>query len=64
MNIFEIYTCMYVSLYIHNKYKQYTHALCKQTLLFWMRLITINHLKALNYIHRPTYESILKHILN
>ncbi len=34
---------MYVFLYIHNKYTQYTHILCKQKRLLWMRLITINH---------------------
>ncbi len=35
------YTCTCVYLYIHNKYTQYTHIgiLCKQKLLFWMRLI-------------------------
>ncbi len=38
---------MYVYLYIHNKYTQYTHILCKQKLLFWMQLITINRLTAL-----------------
>jgi len=27
------------------------HILCKHKLLFWMRLITINRLKALTYIH-------------
>ncbi len=48
-NIFsEIYTCMCVYLYIHNKYTQYTHILlCEQKLLFWMRLIAINRLAAL-----------------
>ncbi len=38
---------MCVYLYIHNKYAQYIHKLCKQKLLFWMRLITINRLTAL-----------------
>ncbi len=33
----QIYTCMCVYLYIHNKYTKYTHTLCKQKLLFWMR---------------------------
>ncbi len=40
MEFFKIYT-------IHNKYTQYTHILCKQKLLFWMRLITINRLTTL-----------------
>ncbi len=44
VNIFKIYTvCVY--LYIKNKYTHYT--LCKQNILFWMRLIAINHLTAL-----------------
>ncbi len=40
---------MGVYLYIHNKYTQYTHILCKQKLLFWMWLIVINRLTALIY---------------
>ncbi len=36
-----------VFIYIHNKYTQYTHILCKQKRLFWMQLIVINHLAAL-----------------
>ncbi len=32
---------MHVYLYIHYKYTQYTHILCKQKLLFWMQLIYI-----------------------
>ncbi len=39
--------CVYS--YIHNKYTPYTH-ICKQKLLFWMRLIAINHLTALIYM--------------
>ncbi len=40
--------CMYVYLYIHNTYTQYKHSiLCQQNLLFWMRLIAMNHLTAL-----------------
>ncbi len=35
-----IYTCMCLYLYIHNKY---THILCKQKLLFWMRFIVWQH---------------------
>ncbi len=46
---------MCVYLYIHNKYTQYTHIyiyiLCKQKLLFWMRLIAINRLTALIIIN-------------
>jgi len=38
---------MYVYIYKHNKYTQFTHILCQQKRLFWMRLIVINHLKAL-----------------
>ncbi len=38
-NYFQNIYCMCVYLYIHNKYTQYTHILCKQKLLFWMRLI-------------------------
>ncbi len=34
-------------IYRHNKYTQYTHILCEQKLLFWMRLIAINGLTAL-----------------
>ncbi len=37
---------MCVYLYIHITNMQSTHILCKQKLLFWMRLITINHLTA------------------
>ncbi len=35
LNIFflNIYTSMCVYLYIHNKYTQYTHTLCKQKLI-------------------------------
>ncbi len=36
-----------MDVYIHNKYTQYTHTLCKQKLLFWMQLIAINRLTAL-----------------
>ncbi len=43
---------MSLYLYMHNKYTQYNiHILCKQKLLFWMRLISINHLTALLYTH-------------
>ncbi len=38
-------------LFINNKYTPYTHILCKQKLLFRMRLITINRLTALIYIY-------------
>ncbi len=41
---------IYIYIYIYNK--QYTHLLCKEKLLFWMRLIVINRLKALiKYIY-------------
>ncbi len=38
---------VFVFIYIHNKYTQYTHVLCKQKLLLWMQLIAINRLTAL-----------------
>ncbi len=40
---------MCVYLYIHNKYTQsvHIHISCNQKLLFWMRLIMINHLTVL-----------------
>ncbi len=45
MEIYKKYTlCIY--LYIH-KYTQYTHILCKEKPLFWMRLIVINRLTTL-----------------
>ncbi len=44
LNIY-MHVCVFIQ-YIHNKYTQYTHILCKQKLLFWMRLITINRLTA------------------
>ncbi len=56
--------CFY--LYIHNKYTQYTHILCKQKLLFWMRLFAINHLTALiyiQYIYIYIYIYIKKYML-
>ncbi len=37
------YMCVCVYLYIHNKYTQHTHILCKQKLI----LDVINHLTAL-----------------
>ncbi len=51
--------CLY--LYIHNKYTQYTHILCKQKLLFWMRLITINHLTAQIHIYIHTHTHTHTH---
>ncbi len=39
-------------LYIHNKYTQYTEILCKQKLLFWMRLIIWQYIYI--YIHTHT----------
>ncbi len=44
-SVYTVHACLY--LYIHNKYTQYTLILCKQILLFWMRLITITSLTAL-----------------
>ncbi len=44
--LYKMYTvCVY--LYMHNKPTQNTHILCKQKLLFCMRLVAINHLTAL-----------------
>ncbi len=60
-NFFPNICCMCVSLYINNKYTQYTHKLCKQKLLCWMRLITINHLTALIIVSASTY--VLKNLL-
>ncbi len=48
---FQNRCCMCVCLYIHNKYTQYTHMFCKQKLIFWMRLIMINHLTALIHFY-------------
>ncbi len=39
---------MCVYLYIHNKYTQYTHIYYVNKNLFWMWLIVINRLTALN----------------
>ncbi len=55
VNIFEIYTVC-VCIYIDNKGTQHTHLLCKQKLLFWMRLITIHCLTALNQHFRMISE--------
>ncbi len=56
-NIFvlNIYTCMCLYLYIHNKYTQYKNIYCVKKLLFWMRLITINHLTVLIFIALDYY---------
>ncbi len=55
--------CLY--LYIHNKYTQHTHILCKQKCLFWMRLITINHLTALTYnTHTHLHINEAMHLYN
>ncbi len=51
-----------MSLYIHNKYTQYTHILCKQKLLFWMRLIAINRLTAHTYTYIYTHIHIYIYI--
>ncbi len=53
VNICKIYACMRVYLYIHNKYTQNTHILCKQKLFGGG---VINRLTALKII-------ILKHIM-
>ncbi len=54
-----LYVCVY--LYVHNKYTQCTHILSKQKPLFWMWLITINHLTELmlTYQIKNYYDSIL-----
>ncbi len=49
--IHNTYTHLYFLIYIfslyYSLYTVHTHILCKQILLFWMRLIVINHLTAL-----------------
>jgi len=45
--LFLKYTCMCVYLYIQINYTHYIHILCKHKLLFWMRIITINHCPSL-----------------
>ncbi len=40
--------CMCVYSYMHNKYTQYTHIYYVNKKIFWMRLITINRLTALD----------------
>uniref|UniRef100_A0A9J7WYH6 Uncharacterized protein n=1 Tax=Cyprinus carpio carpio TaxID=630221 RepID=A0A9J7WYH6_CYPCA len=46
---------VYIYIYIINIHSTHTHThiyiLCKEKLLFWMRLITINHLTAIKTIH-------------
>ncbi len=42
-----LYVCVFIYLYIHNKYTQYTHIFVNK-LLFWMRLVGINH-----FVYRP-----------
>ncbi len=41
-------------LYIHNKYTQYTDILCKQKLLFWMRLIIWQYIYIYTHTHTLT----------
>ncbi len=48
VNIFKIYTeCVCIYIYILNKHSTHTYIM-QQKLLFWMRLISINRLTALN----------------
>ncbi len=43
---------IYIYIYIINVHSTvHTHILCKQKLLFWMRLIEINRSTALIYVH-------------
>ncbi len=56
-NIFLKYIHACVWIYIHNKYTQHTRILCKQKLLFWMQLITINRWTALFVIFKTTKTS-------
>ncbi len=55
--------CIYIYIYIHNKYTQHTHIytyiLCKQTFI----LDVINHLTALIYIYTIFCLSILFFVL-
>jgi len=52
---------MCVYLFIHNKYTQHTHILSKHKLLFWIRLIVINHLTALVKTHDFVEEKVFKY---
>ncbi len=47
---FQNIYCVYLYIYIHNKYTEHTHILCKQKLLFCMQLIAINCLTALIFL--------------
>ncbi len=49
--------CIYIHIII---YTEHTHILCKQKLLFWMRLIEINRLTAL-YTHTHTHTHTHPH---
>ncbi len=47
-------------MYIHNKYNTvHIHVLCKQKVLFWMRLIAINNLTALNFRKRSFSDTFV-----
>ncbi len=48
----------------HNIYTVHIHILCKQKLLFWMRLITINNLTALFCSYFKNKLSLLKLIVS
>ncbi len=50
--IYIVCVCIYIYIHIINVHSTvHTHILCKQKLLFWMRLIEINRLTALIYVH-------------
>ncbi len=59
---YMLYVCLYI--YIINIHSTHSYILCKQKLLFWMRLITINHLTALIFNQVKLLKSDSKDIYN
>ncbi len=55
LNIFKIYTCMciYIYIYTHNKYTQNTHILCKQKLLLFFYMINRSTKLNIIYVFNP-----------
>ncbi len=60
IQMFKIYTVC-VCIYIHNKYTQYTHTLCKQKLLFWIRLNILQ--KKINNIYIYTIDIVFLYFI-
>ncbi len=51
VNTFSKYMLyVFVFIYTHNKYTQYTYILCKHNLLFWMRLIIKQQIRVMHRI--------------